>query len=115
MLRKWKKSQNYKRTPTFISESKVCLLSISDLADLAVYGVLSAIEGCDAFQDILNNTKVAKWYNRMKQACALKEGQSIFNGQDPVMEWHDCKWFNRRFQTIPWFLIFCFTGCWGQF
>ena len=80
-----------KRTPTFIPESKVCLLSISDLADLAVYGVLSAIEGCDAFQDILNNTKVAKWYNRMKQACALKEGQSIFNGQDPVMEWHDCK------------------------
>ena len=66
-------------------------LAFSDLADLAVYGVLSAIEGCDAFQDLLNNTKVAKWYNRVKEACRLHKGQSIFTEQDKVMDWYDCK------------------------
>jgi len=80
----WLKSLRTKGTP-FMGGDK------PDLADLAVYGVLSAIEGCDAFQDLLNNTKVAKWYNRVKKACASKEGQTIFKTQDKVMDWHDCK------------------------
>lgn len=37
-----------------------------DLSDLAVYGVLKSIEGCDAFQDLLANTKIDVWYNAMK-------------------------------------------------
>ena len=53
-----------------------------DLADLAVYGVLSAIEGCDAFQDLLDNTKVSKWYYAVKKACAEKNGQVHVQGFD---------------------------------
>lgn len=37
-----------------------------NLADLAVYGVLSSIEGCLAFKDIRENTKINAWYSNMK-------------------------------------------------
>jgi len=49
-----------------------------DLADLAVYGVLCAIEGCDAFNELLEKTKVGPWYNAVKEACMNKDGQTIF-------------------------------------
>ena len=55
------------------------IFSFTDLSDLAVYGVLSAIEGCDAFQDLLENTKVEPWFQRMKEACAQHKGQAIFH------------------------------------
>lgn len=31
-----------------------------NLADLAVYGVLSSMEGCQAFKDIMTNTQIGK-------------------------------------------------------
>lgn len=37
-----------------------------DLADLAVYGVLSSIEGLEAFKDMLQNTDIGPWYERVK-------------------------------------------------
>ncbi|CAF3972137.1 unnamed protein product [Rotaria sp. Silwood2] len=37
-----------------------------NLADLNVYGVLTAIQGCEAFQDLMNNTKIQPWFERMK-------------------------------------------------
>lgn len=37
-----------------------------NIADLNVYGVLSSIENCDAWQDALNNTNIGGWYERMK-------------------------------------------------
>lgn len=37
-----------------------------NLADLAVYGVLSSIEGCMAFKDAQENTKINIWFNNMK-------------------------------------------------
>ena len=49
-----------------------------NLADLAVYGALSAIEGCDAFSDLSNNTKVIPWYKAMKAAVKNSEGNKIF-------------------------------------
>ena len=45
-----------------------------NLADLATYGVLSAIEGCDAFQDLTQNTKILPWYNRVKSAVKNHQG-----------------------------------------
>lgn len=39
-----------------------------NLADLSVYGILSSIEGCMAFKDVLENTKLNVWYNNMKTA-----------------------------------------------
>lgn len=37
-----------------------------NLADLAVYGILSSIEGCLAFKDVRENTKINAWYSDMK-------------------------------------------------
>ncbi|CAF1242516.1 unnamed protein product [Adineta steineri] len=37
-----------------------------NLADLNVYGVLTAIQGCEAFQDLMTNTKIQPWFERMK-------------------------------------------------
>jgi microsomal prostaglandin-E synthase 2 len=38
-----------------------------NLADLAIYGVLSSIEGCQAFADLTSHSKpLAEWYKRMK-------------------------------------------------
>ncbi|OXU21196.1 hypothetical protein TSAR_011474 [Trichomalopsis sarcophagae] len=38
-----------------------------DLSDLAVYGVLKSIEGCEAFQDALKYTQLGTWYNAIKE------------------------------------------------
>ncbi|EFA00341.1 prostaglandin E synthase 2 [Tribolium castaneum] len=45
-----------------------------NLADLAVYGVLCSIEGCQAFKDIVKHTKIAEWYYPMKEAVNGHEG-----------------------------------------
>lgn len=37
-----------------------------NLADLAVYGTLSSIEGCLAFKDVQDNTNINVWYSNMK-------------------------------------------------
>ncbi|XP_060788550.1 prostaglandin E synthase 2 [Neoarius graeffei] len=39
-----------------------------NLADLAVFGVLRVMEGLQAFDDMMENTKVKKWYRRMEKA-----------------------------------------------
>ncbi|KAG9477656.1 hypothetical protein GDO78_012917 [Eleutherodactylus coqui] len=39
-----------------------------NLADLAVYGVLRVMEGLQAFDDMMANTKIEPWYQRMTQA-----------------------------------------------
>jgi hypothetical protein len=31
-----------------------------------VYGILTAIQGSDAFQDLMINTKIQPWFDRMK-------------------------------------------------
>ena len=48
-----------------------------NLADLAVYGSLSAIEGCDAFSDLCAHTKVKPWYDAVKQAVKNSQGQVL--------------------------------------
>ncbi|XP_022085283.1 prostaglandin E synthase 2-like [Acanthaster planci] len=45
-----------------------------NLADLAVYGVLSSIEGLDAFNDMLQNTNIGPWYHRTKKAVKSTDG-----------------------------------------
>ncbi|XP_062854789.1 prostaglandin E synthase 2 [Trichomycterus rosablanca] len=37
-----------------------------NLADLAVFGVLRVMEGLEAFDDMMENTKVKNWYRRME-------------------------------------------------
>ncbi|XP_068455008.1 prostaglandin E synthase 2 [Clinocottus analis] len=46
-----------------------------NLADLAVFGVLRVMEGLQAFDDMMENTKVKPWYGRMEQASLNHEGR----------------------------------------
>ncbi|NP_956574.2 prostaglandin E synthase 2 [Danio rerio] len=39
-----------------------------NLADLAVFGVLRVMEGLQSFDDMMEHTKVKKWYSRMQKA-----------------------------------------------
>lgn len=48
-----------------------------NLADVTVYGVLSSIEGCGAFQDLKDNTAVAKWYYDTKNEIQTRMGKVI--------------------------------------
>ena len=46
-----------------------------NLADLAVYGCLSAIEGCQpTFNDLLENTDVGKWFHAVKGSVNSHDG-----------------------------------------
>ncbi|XP_072176262.1 prostaglandin E synthase 2-like [Diadema setosum] len=45
-----------------------------NLADLSVYGVLSSIEGLDAFNDMCRMTKIGPWYKRMRKAVNSQAG-----------------------------------------
>ncbi|XP_037536095.1 prostaglandin E synthase 2 [Nematolebias whitei] len=47
-----------------------------NLADLAVFGVLRVMEGLQAFDDMMKNTKVKYWYTRMERATLNHEGGS---------------------------------------
>jgi len=49
-----------------------------NLADLSVYGVLNAIEGLDAFEDMMKNTGIRPWYNRMKKAVTSGQGSEEY-------------------------------------
>lgn len=40
----------------------------------AVYGVLSGLEGLDAFQDLMTNTSMKPWYERVRQAVQTHAG-----------------------------------------
>jgi hypothetical protein len=51
-----------------------------DLSDLAVYGVLSSIEGCITFQDVLQHTSIGTWYYSMKENVQSHAGCSAMNG-----------------------------------
>ncbi|XP_022920268.2 prostaglandin E synthase 2 [Onthophagus taurus] len=48
-----------------------------NLADLSVYGVLSSIEGCDAFRDLLEYSKIKNWYLLMKDTVQNHRGMSF--------------------------------------
>ncbi|XP_061836413.1 prostaglandin E synthase 2 [Nerophis lumbriciformis] len=45
-----------------------------NLADLAVFGVLRVMEGLQAFDDMMSNTKVKNWYQRMVTATRDHQG-----------------------------------------
>ena len=53
-----------------------------DLADLAVFGCLGSIAGCEAFADAIANTDIGEWYSRMKDAVSKREGQDILHQVD---------------------------------
>ncbi|KAL0279772.1 UNVERIFIED_CONTAM: hypothetical protein PYX00_001258 [Menopon gallinae] len=66
--RKWMKAVKTNGT-TFLGGNS------PNLADLAVYGVLSSIEGCNAFKDLLKNTSIGNWYYPMKESVSKHNGK----------------------------------------
>jgi len=62
----------------------------------AVYGVLSSFEGCQAFKDMENNTKIGEWYAETKEAVKNRLGAQEF-----MLEW-------RKFCVFLFF--WCFNG-----
>ncbi|XP_032371483.1 prostaglandin E synthase 2 [Etheostoma spectabile] len=46
-----------------------------NLADLAVFGVLRVMDGLQAFDDMMANTRVKHWYRRMERASLNHEGR----------------------------------------
>lgn len=48
-----------------------------NLADISVFGVLSSIEGCAAFNDLLQNTNIGPWYSAVKECCTAHTGKEI--------------------------------------
>ena len=43
----------------------------------AVYGVLTSMEGCQAFEDALAHTKIGPWFYRVKAACEEYMGNTM--------------------------------------
>jgi len=41
----------------------------------SVFGVLSAIEGCEAFSDLVRRTDISRWYQAVKSAVAMNAGE----------------------------------------
>lgn len=56
-----------------------------DISDLNVYGILTAIEGCDAFQDLISNTKIKNWYFQMKGKVKRNEGSGLLSQRGVVV------------------------------
>lgn len=50
-----------------------------DLSDLAVYGILNSIEGLEAFNDTMANTKLGTWYNAMKEKVESHAGSALIS------------------------------------
>lgn len=48
-----------------------------NLADLAVYGVLSSMEGCETFRDVVANTNIGPWYEHTKNAVQNNNGAGL--------------------------------------
>lgn len=48
-----------------------------NLADLAVYGILCSMEGCAAFKDCLDNTKIGHWFYEVKAKVEANRGQRL--------------------------------------
>ncbi|XP_012279551.1 prostaglandin E synthase 2 [Orussus abietinus] len=51
-----------------------------DLSDLAMYGVLKSIEGCEAFNDLLSHTSLGTWFNAVKEKVDSHAGSALLTG-----------------------------------
>lgn len=45
-----------------------------NLADLSVYGILCSMEGCSAFKDCLDNTRIGHWFYEVKAKVESNRG-----------------------------------------
>ena len=50
-----------------------------NLSDLALYGALRSFKGCDAFADLMRNTKIKVWYENCRQHVKSSKGKDKLN------------------------------------
>lgn len=50
-----------------------------NLSDLALYGAMRSFKGCEAFVDLMRNTKIKTWYENCRQHVKSYKGQSKLN------------------------------------
>lgn len=53
-----------------------------NLADISAFGVLNSMEGCDAWKDCIQNTKISGWFTAMKELVVKNRGSVIKYGRD---------------------------------
>ncbi|CAF0876993.1 unnamed protein product [Rotaria sp. Silwood1] len=61
-----------------------------NLADLNVYGILTAIQGSEAFQDLMTNTKIQPWLERMKNLVELHRVDTSVRSIMTIIECTGC-------------------------
>ncbi|XP_058463638.1 prostaglandin E synthase 2 [Malaya genurostris] len=67
---KWIAAVEQKKTPFLGGKTP-------NLADLAVFGVLNSMEGCQAFKDCLENTKIGGWFYAVRKEVMSNRGQVV--------------------------------------
>lgn len=53
-----------------------------NLADISAFGVLNSMEGCDAWKDCLDNTKIGSWFTAMKELVVKNRGSVVKYGRE---------------------------------
>lgn len=66
----WTNELSKRKTP-FLGGKK------PNLADMAFYGALTSMEGCQAFKDAVNNTSIEPWFQAMKTYTLSNRGEVI--------------------------------------
>lgn len=64
-------SELNKRKSQFLGGNK------PNLGDLAFYGALTSMEGCQAFKDMLHNTNIETWFQAVKNHVDANRGEII--------------------------------------
>jgi hypothetical protein len=47
------------------------------VADVTVFGAFRSLEGLDTFRDLMANSQVGPWYDRMRQAVGAPKGRYV--------------------------------------
>lgn len=51
-----------------------------NIADLEAFGTLAMLEGTPVFPDMIANTSIKKWYNKMRKTVGDKQSTSVDEG-----------------------------------
>ena len=59
---------------------------VPNLSDLALYGALNSFKGCEAFADLMRNTKIKTWYENCRHHVRASKGKDRLNVIERVVE-----------------------------
>lgn len=53
-----------------------------NLADISAFGVLNSMEGCDAWKDCVEHTKIGTWFLTLKAIAEKNRGTAVKYGKE---------------------------------